>query len=162
MWERSVGFAPFPNIHMGDTGRHGIRGDILGDSGFGRDDDSVADMNVIGDSHLAAEDGIVAYRRASGDSHLAYQNAVSADRDVVADLYKVVDLDPSPDDGISQGGPVDRAVGADFDVVFDDDTAFLRDFAVGTVFILDISESIRSDDDSAVYDHAIADTNALS
>jgi len=47
--------------------------------------------------------------------------AMAADRAVVSDLDKIVDLGAFANDGIASGTAVDRRVGADFDVVLNDD-----------------------------------------
>ena len=42
----------------------------------------------------------------------------------------------------AHGGAVYAAIGADFDVVFNDYIAYLRDFAVGTIFVWSKSKAI--------------------
>ena len=49
-------------------------------------------------------------------------------RDVVRDLHEIVDLGALADDGVAGRAAVDRGVGADLDVVLNDDAAGLRDF----------------------------------
>ena len=51
-----------------------------------------------------------------------------ADAHVVADLNLVVELDAIFQNGIVQGTPIDRRVGADFHIVADSHRAELRDF----------------------------------
>ena len=53
-------------------------------------------------------------------------DAMAADDDVVADLHEVVDLGALADHRVAAGAPVDGGVGADLDVVLDDDAADLR------------------------------------
>ncbi len=65
--------------------------------------------------------------------------------DVMGDLDEVIDLGAASDDGGAEGAAVDGDVGADFDVVVDDDLADLGDFAVLSV-IEDVAEAIGADD----------------
>src|SRR5262249_1565365 len=75
---------------------------------------------------------------------------------VVADLHEVVDLGPAADDGLAEGGPVDRGVGADLDVVLDADDPDLRDLAVAAA-VPDVPEAVRTDDRAGVEDAAVPD-----
>ena len=61
---------------------------------------------------------------------------------VVCNLAQVVYFDAFSDEGGAHGGAVYAAIGADFDVVFNDDIADLRNFAVGTIFIGGKTETI--------------------
>ena len=62
-----------------------------------------------------------------GDADAARDRRVIADAHVVADLHLVVDLHAPADDGVASRATVDAAVGADLDVVADDDPAELLD-----------------------------------
>ena len=94
-------------------------GDVAVDARLGADDHAVADLGLVLDPRLAGHDHVVAGRAASGDADLAAEQVVPADLVVVADHDEVVDLRPLADPGRLERGAVDRAVGADLDVVAD-------------------------------------------
>ena len=52
--------------------------------------------------------------------------AIAADADVMGDLHEIVDLGALADDRIGHGAAIDGGVGADLDIVLDDDPADLR------------------------------------
>ncbi len=49
-----------------------------------------------------------------------------ADQHIVGDLHEIVDLGALADHGVADRAPIDRGVGADLDIVLDDDAADLR------------------------------------
>src|SRR5215471_4651198 len=54
-----------------------------------------------------------------------------SDGNIVADLHQVVDLCALANHGVTVGAAIDRAPGADFHVVLNDDAADLRHFGMG-------------------------------
>ena len=115
-----------------------------------------SDRGVIGDAHLAAQHGEIADRHAAGNPDLGDDQAMPADRAVVSDLDQVVDLGALADDRVAGGAAVDRGIGADFDVVLDDDAAGLRDFLMA-LRRRQIAKAVLADAGASMDDDAIAD-----
>jgi len=82
---------------------------------------------MAGDSTLAGENYIVAQRGAAGNSGLSDDDTASTHLNVVPDLNQIINPATVADDGVRPGAAVDCRIGADFDVVADDDTTELRD-----------------------------------
>ena len=61
---------------------------------------------------------------------LADDHAMPADDDVVPDLHEIINFRAFADDRVLERAPVDALIGADLDVVLDDDTADLRHLEV--------------------------------
>ena len=77
------------------------------------------------------------------------------------DLHEVVDLRAGLDARLPHRRPVDRGVGADLDVVFDDDAADLRDLLVRAVGVAREAEAVAADHRAVLHDHAVAELHAL-
>ncbi len=137
------------------AGFHGF-----GDSALHAGHHAVADFQMSDHAHLSAQHDVMAQRRAARDAALRDQNAVRPDPNVVGEHHQIVDLRALADDGVAQRGAIDRAVGADFDIVFDDDIADLRDFVMHAV-AGGVAESIAADDDAGVQNHPLAQDAAL-
>ena len=88
--------------------------------------------------------------RAAGDADLRGQQHAAADRDAVRDLHEVVDLRAGADPRLADRRPIDRRVGADLDVVFDDDVGVLRDLQVRAVRLPREAEAVAADDGAVV------------
>ena len=73
-----------------------------------------------------------------------HKQVVPADLVVVADHDQVVDLGPLADPRGLEGGAVDRAVGADLDVVLDLEPAGMRDLHVPAVDLA-VAESVAAE-----------------
>ena len=104
---------------------------------------------------------VVADRRAAGDADLRRQQGVPPDVHAVADLHEVVDLGAGLNARFADGGPIDRRVRADLDVVFDDDDAGLRNLLVRAVGAPDEAVAVGADHRAVLDDHAVADDDAL-
>ena len=76
--------------------------------------------------------------------------------DVMANLNEIINLRSLTDDRIAQGTPVDRAVGADFHPVLDDDTADLADLQMALAAHGE-AEAVLADRHARMDDHIIAD-----
>jgi hypothetical protein len=85
---------------------------------------------------------------------------MAADLDVVTDLHLVVDLRPLAHHRVAIGAAVDGGVGADLDVVLDDDAADLGDLHV-PARSHGKAEAVLADARSRVDDHAVADQRVL-
>lgn len=112
----------------------------------------IADGQVIGETGLTADHHVAADGCAAGDSDLRNDDAVLAHCDIVCNLDEIVDFSPLLDQGPAERRAVDRHIGSQFNVVFDDDDAELRDLMMEAM-MLHVSESVGSDHGSAMYDH---------
>jgi len=126
---------------------------IAHDTGFGRDDSLVPDFEVVGDAGLRSDHDIVTQLRAACKTDLPHNDAMTSNRDVVRNVDEIVDLCPLADDGGAQCAAINRGIGADLNVIADDDVAKLKDFPV-EAFVKDITEAIRADDRARVNDYA--------
>ncbi len=91
-------------------------------------------------------------------------HAMTADHHVVGDLHEVIDLGALADHRVARGAAVDRRVGADLDIVLDDDPADLRHLQVA-VRAHGEAEAVLADagarmDDDAVAEQRVAEGRA--
>ena len=84
------------------------------------------DPHVLGDSGLTADHHKVADLDRTRNPNLRGDGAVPTDTDVMSDLYQVIETGARTNHRVAQRTAVDRGVGADFHVVFQDHTAELR------------------------------------
>ena len=108
------------------------------------------------DAGVAAHDDEVAKLRRAGNARLRDDDAVAPDDGVVADLNEVVDLRAFADDRIVEGAAIDGRVGADLDVVADDDAAHLRHLQM-PLGAHRKPEAVLPDADARMQDDALAD-----
>src|SRR5439155_7396124 len=94
---------------------------------------------------LPRENDVVSKHGAARDAHLRHDDAVLPDLNVVGDLHQIVDLAARPDPGGPGRGAVDGNVGADLDVVLDEDVTDLGKLAID-IAVADEPEPIASDD----------------
>src|SRR5438552_7124689 len=74
----------------------------------------------------------------------------------MANLYQVVDLRTAADSRLSDRRLVNRRACADLHVIFDHDSAGLRNLEPVRVFVLRIAETVRTDHGVVVNDHPLA------
>ncbi len=86
----------------------------------------------------------------------AGDEAVSADAHVVGDLHEIVDLGVFADDRVGHGAAVDGRVGADLDIVLDDDAADLRN-ALRAGRAGGEAETVLADPGAGMDDHPVAE-----
>ena len=115
-----------------------------------------ADGDVVGEADLPSHHDEISHFRAAGNAGLPGDQAVPADADVVRDLHQIVDLGALADDGVAGRAAVDRGVGADLDVILNDDPAGLRNFLMASRR-RQIAEAVLADARAGMDDHAIAD-----
>ena len=125
------------------------RGNIGHHAAFGADDRALAERDVIRDADLAPQHHVIAEHDAAGEPAFGADDAMPADRAVVADLHEIIDLGPLADHGVAAAAAVDRGVGADLDIVLDDDAAKLRNLDV-TRGARMVAESVLTDPAAAV------------
>ena len=76
-------------------------------------------------------------------------------------LYEVVELHAAAYDRGVGLGAVDAGVGADLDIILDDDIAHLRDLVEAALGVGQEAEAVGADDGTRMYDAAAPDTAAL-
>src|SRR6266581_2532220 len=117
------------------------RWNISKDTGLGPEHCASPHRQVIGHARFATHNDTVLDRGATRDSDLGGEQTVTSDRHVVRDLHQIVDLASLPDHGVPDGPAVDRGIGANFDVVLDDDAPDLRNL-VGSARAAHIAKAI--------------------
>ena len=96
-----------------------------------RDLRASADLDVADDADLAAKGHEIAEFGAARNTGLGHDDAMPSNHHVVPDLHEIINFRAFPDHRVAQGAPVDRRIGADFDVVLDDHAADLRALSGG-------------------------------
>ena len=88
------------------------------------------DAGLFSDAGLAADDGVIADGDAAGEAGLRGDDGMLPDVAVVGDVNQIIELDAVGNARDAEGGAIDAAVGADFDIVSNFDRADLRKFLV--------------------------------
>ena len=96
-----------------------------------------------------------------GDADLRRHQHVAADGDAVGDLHQVVDLRARLDARLANRRPIDRRVGAQLHLVFDDDRGDLRNLLVRAVAAAHEAVAVAADHHAVLQDDAIAERDAL-
>ena len=109
--------------------------DGVGDQAHRGDGHTVGNRQMTNYASRAANQAVAAHPRAAGNRGAAGYGGVGADHHVVGDLDEIVDLGPLPDDGGTERTTVDGGVGADLDIVMNDDIADLQHFAVAALMM---------------------------
>ena len=133
----------------------------MGNAGLGPHHGAGAHFDVADHPDLAGQDDAVSELCRSRDPRLGDDDTVASGADIVRNLDKIVDLCPPADDGFPEGGPVDRHIGADFHIVFQDDGSGLRDLDPSTLRPLGKAEAVRADDRAALDDHPVAQAHPV-
>src|ERR1700757_4362987 len=111
---------------------------------------------MTGEPTLSSDHHKITEPRAPRDPHLTREDTATAEYHVVSDLHEIINHRPRADLRIVPGSPIDRGIGADIDIVSDQDTPELRDFdrrfRVGRK-----SEPPRADSPPGVHQDARAD-----
>ncbi len=124
-------------------------------------DHAIADFEMTCNTDLSGEDHVAADFGAAAESDLSAEKRVFADLGGVTYLYEVVDLGAAANACLADGCAIDGRVGADFDVVFEDDNTGLHDLVVAAVVFFRISVAIGADLGSVLEDHVVADAAEL-
>ena len=143
---------PLSDRHGGRAAVGPARLDIAGHAGLAGEPDAVADRAVIRNAHLARDLNEFTDPRAAGERALGRNHATPPDADVVGDLHQIVDPASLGDHGVRAGSAVDGGVGTDFHVVFDQDTAELRNLHVAAPIDRE-AESLLADADAGEDHH---------
>ena len=78
-------------------------------------------------SDTASQRTVAAYARAAGNADTGRDSSMCANRDIMRNLYLIIDPDTGFDNGIAQRPPVHTAIGTDFDIITNQHRANLRD-----------------------------------
>jgi hypothetical protein len=83
---------------------------------------------MAGETSLPSDHDKIIEPCTSGDAGLTGENAAPPENDVVPNLDQIINHRAGPDNGVIPGSPIDRRIGADIDIVANDDPSELRDF----------------------------------
>ena len=83
---------------------------------------------MSGEAALASNHDEIVEFRASRDADLTGENAAATENNVVPDLDQVINHRAGTDDRIVPGSTINRGIGADIDIISDQDPPKLRDF----------------------------------
>ena len=98
---------------------------IRNHAGLGTDLGSAPDPQMPRHGGLAADaDKILQHRRAR-NAHLGDNDATAAEHNIVADLHQIIEPRARTDNGILRRSPIDRGVGPNLHVVFQNDPSKL-------------------------------------
>ena len=129
---------------------------VIVDGADGGNLGAVANRDMAVDTRLAADRDKIAELDRPGYADLRNQQTMPPNRDVVSNLDLIIDLGAFADNRIAIGAAVDRGIGADLDVVLDNDAADLGNFQVALATHRE-AETILANHDAGMDDHAIAD-----
>jgi len=79
----------------------------------------------------------------------------------MSDLDEVVDLCSGADARLSHRGTIDRRIGANLDIIFNDYRTNLRDLVVSAVWFCRKTKSVAANDGAVLHNHPIANLHAL-
>ena len=116
---------------------------------------------MLSNTDLPAEHSAIFNGDAAGESSLRRNNDVFTDLAVMADVNEIVDLRAATDAGFIQCPAIDRGVGSDFYIIFDDQSPDLRKlFIVAGLPVADVAEPVASKDCSRVDNDALSNGSA--
>ena len=121
---------------------------------------SIADGQVINESGLSSDDHVFSHLGASRDSYLGHNNAMLIYRHIVGDLDLIVDFAPSLNTRGPERGSINGDVGAEFNVIFNDDCPTLGNLMMLSL-VLEVPESIASNDRPGVNYYVGADCTSV-
>src|SRR5438445_2072129 len=98
---------------------------------------------MIGNAHLPADHNVIFHDRTARESALRSDDHIFPNLYVMPDMYQIVDLRASPDAGHIQGAAINSRVSSDLDVVFNFQSADLRELLIASgLLIAHIAESV--------------------
>ena len=117
----------------------------------------LSDLSVVADTYLSANDRPGADGTGAGDAGLCGDDDVASDAHVVAKVDQIIDFHSTLDAGFFQGSAIDRAVSANFHVVFNYEAPLLRELEIFTTLcIANITETVRAEYSSRMNDDVVA------
>src|SRR5678810_211592 len=112
--------------------------------------------SMLANPNLTRNNRMRSNNRTPRNSRLGSDHSVFADFDVVRNLHQVIDFRTAANHRGLQGSPIDACVGANFDIVFDNDRADLWKLHV-PLAVLYKSKPVGSDDSAGVNNDVIPD-----
>src|ERR1019366_5922938 len=111
------------------------------------------DGSMVAKAHLPAQQAVVSDAAATGNARLGGNHHVGSDAAVVANVHQVVELRARPDGRLVERAAVDGAVGADLDVVADDEASDLRELHITPIgLVADKSKAVGTEDRTGMHD----------
>src|SRR4051794_21392339 len=118
------------------------------------------DGQMVGEADTATHGDVVTDDDGTGDTRKPRYNAIATDANIVGDLNQIVDLGPLADDRVGHRAAIDGRIGADLDIILNDDAADLR-HAFGPLGAAHEAEAILADPGAAVDDDTVAQKRVL-
>src|SRR6266478_7127099 len=116
---------------------------------------------MIGNAHLPADHNVIFHDRTARESALRSDDHIFPNLYVMPDMYQIVDLRASPDAGHIQGAAINSRVSSDLDVVFNFQSADLRELLIASgLLIAHIAESVTPQHRARVNNYSITNANA--
>lgn len=109
---------------------------------------AIADGAVPGNADLSGKDDMIANSGGSGEANLCAEERISTHRRTMTYLNEIIDLCPGLDARLSNGSPVDAGISLDFNVVFEDSRAGLKNLVPGSIGLFGKAEAICSYNDA--------------
>src|ERR1700761_4332105 len=127
-----------------------------------RAQDSVrADLHVFRDAHLPTNDGAVTDSAATRNAGLCGDHHIAPDRDIVADVDEIIELGAAANARLFERTAIDGGIRADFDIVFDDQSALLGKLRVlARRIVSHIPETIRAQHRARMHEDAVTQLRA--
>src|SRR2546423_13050612 len=108
---------------------------------------------MIAEANLSADNAVIFNRDTAADSGLGGAHAPFATIAVVPDVNHVIELRSFANSSAAERAAIDRGIGAQLDIVFNNDRANLRKLVITDV-AANIPEAIRADDDAGMQNYA--------
>ncbi len=119
---------PAPQRHGGRSAQPRARRYIGDDAGLRGDLRPCANLEVSSNTGLTTCGDKISKLGRTGNADLRDNQTSPSDRHIMGDLHKIIDFGAFSNHGIARRSAVDRGVGADLDIVLNNDTADLRNF----------------------------------
>ena len=103
----------------------------------------------------------IAERSAPCNTDLCGETAVLSDHNVVRDLDKIIQLRATFDERFRKRRPINRRIGTNFDIIFNNDSADLRNFVVSVADRRE-PEPVAPNNSAAVDNHSVPNRDFLS
>src|SRR5437763_12914749 len=116
---------------------------------------------MVGDAYLTTDYNIIFHHGAAGEPGLRRDDHIFSNLYVVANMHQVVDLRPASDARNIQRSAVNGCVSSDLDVVFNFQSADLRELLIASgLLIAHIAESVTPQHRARVNNYSITNANA--
>src|SRR5690349_693386 len=126
------------------------------DSALTTENRSTLDLRVLADANLAADNRARTNSGTSGDSSLSCDHSIFSDLNVMADVDHVVELRSTTNHRLIERSTIHSAVGSNLDIIFDEQSPYLREELMAAVLVLHIAKACRAKHSSGLHTNAIA------